>query len=418
MAYVIHFFTSDETSDIGVGLESASQNDNQLSDFYLVRGIKVFVGGNDHLPDSTYVIPIIEKWKISFLSYIKQWAHHFPKLNEVIGMVSKLKEEQYLGISFNETLDIFTKKKLLFDMKEKEQGVSSQVLFSDFLVEYGVVLENYRPHSYSYTSRIRFGPQERNKRVCRFCGKRMPETTFKNDSHTISKGVGNIHFFTNDECDKCNTYFGAGIEQEFINYISVFRTLASRFEGHRYYTTLTDAYKLEVDEDSNQIKFSIIDNSKVIIKPSDKQTDVFVDAGTINYHNVYRALVKYVIGMLPKEELQYFKETIKWINGEDNLNRLPFVKETIFPEPEAHPFINMFFRKNNSTDFPYLIADFHVNHLEFVYIIPGCELDESINENYIEDFLKMKNDTHLWHTLPMNSKQPIHRTLKVSYYYK
>ena len=45
------------------------------------------------------------------VTYIKQWAYHFPKLNEVFGMVSKLKEGQHLGVSFNQTLDIFTKKK-------------------------------------------------------------------------------------------------------------------------------------------------------------------------------------------------------------------------------------------------------------------------------------------------------------------
>jgi hypothetical protein len=39
----------------------------------------------------------------------------------------------------------------------------------------------------------------------------MPETTFKKDAHTISNSLGNIFFFTNDECDECNTNFGSGI---------------------------------------------------------------------------------------------------------------------------------------------------------------------------------------------------------------
>ena len=63
MAYVIHFFTSEETNEVGCGLESSKLSTAQLSDFELVRVMKKFVGNDEHLPDSIYVLPIIEQWK-------------------------------------------------------------------------------------------------------------------------------------------------------------------------------------------------------------------------------------------------------------------------------------------------------------------------------------------------------------------
>lgn len=419
MTYVIHFFTSEETNDVGCGLESSKLSTSQLSDFELVRVIKKFVGNDEHLPDSTYVLPIIEQWKQPFLATMEKWAVLCPKLNEVITLVSKLKEGRYLGVSFNEPIEYAKKKEILFKMQELERGIPAKQKFDEFMNQNGSWMQIYKPFCYVPNERIRFGVQERFMRVCRYCGKRMPETTFKKDAHTISKSLGNIQFITNDECDKCNKHFGAGIEQEFVNYISIYRTLAARYEGHPYFTTHTTSFRLAVDEDTNKIRFDILDKSKARIESSDKQIDIYADGGYINYHNVYRALVKFVIGMLPDEQLPFFKDTIKWINGKDNLSQLPIVKETIYPEPEQHPFINLFFRKNESNVYPYLVAEFHFNHLEFVYVVPGCQLDKfEIKDNILDDFLKLRKDNNRWRNLEMHRLQPTHMKLHASFYMK
>lgn len=418
MAYVINFFTSEETNEVGCGLESSKLSTSQLSDFELVRVLKTFVR-NENLPDSTYVLPIIEQWKKPFLSTMEKWAVLFPKLNEVISLVSKLEEGRYLGISFNEPIEFINKKEILFKMQELEQGIPAKQRFDEFLNQNESWMQIYKPFCYAPKERIRFGAQERAKRICRYCGKKMPETTFKKDAHTISDCLGNHFFFTNDECDECNTFFGAGIEQEFVNYISIYRTLAAQYEGHPYFTTHTSSFRLDVDEKTNKIRFDILDNSKARIESSEKQTDVYVDGGYINYHKVYRALVKFVIGMLPDKQLPFFKETIKWINGEVNFSQLPIVKETIYTEPVQHPYINMFFRKNESNNYPYLIAEFHVNHLEFVYVVPGCLLDKfEVKDKVLDEFLKLRKDNNRWRNLDMHRPQPAHMQLHASFYIK
>ncbi len=408
MAYVIHFFTSEETNDVGCGLESPNLSTSQLSDFELVRVLKTFVG-NEDLPDSTYMLPIIEQWKKPFIATMEKWAVLFPKLNEVISLVSKLNEGRYLGISFNEHIEYINKKEILFKMQELEKGIPAKQRFDEFLNQNELWMQFYKPFCYAPKERLRFGVQERNKRICRYCGKRMPETTFKKDAHTISNSLGNKFFFTNDECDECNIKFGAGIEQEFIRFVSVYRTLAAQYEGHPYFTTQTSTFKLGVDEKTNKICIEILDTSKASIKSSETNTILYVDGGFINFHNVYRALVKFVLGMLPDEQLAFFKDTIRWVNGELKISRLPIIKETIFQEPEPHPFINMFFRLNDSKKYPYLIAEFHVNHLEFVFAVPGCQLDDfDIRYNIIDDFLKLRKDSNKWRNLDMRRPQPVH----------
>ena len=419
MVYVIRFFTSDETIEQSFALESSKLTTEDLSKIRFVKNLKLLIGNDEYLPDSTYVLPVISSWKELVLIFLQEWTNFFPKLFVLIKLLSNLEEGKYLGISLNDSMEYLEKKRLLFEMQERENGIPAKKQYNIFLNKNGSLYEKYRPEAFSYDERIRFGTQDRTKRVRRYCGKKMPATTFKNASHTISKCLGNISFFTNDECDICNNKFGKTIETEFLKYVSIYRTLASQFEGHPYFTTINDTYKIEIDKETNKVVFQIIDKSKTVVNVSRHQTSIDADGGTINFHDVYRALVKFVVGMLPDKELPFFEETIKWVNGDENMRMLPVVKETIYKEPEPHPYVNLFFRITDSKDYPYLIADFHVNHLEFLYVIPGCKNDSiDIEENILDVILRLKNDKNEWRNLKMNCPQPQKMTLHASFYRK
>lgn len=419
MVYVIHFFTSDETENVEIALESLTLSSSQLSDLELVRALKWMVGKDEHLPDSTYALPIISQWKQNVLSFMKERYSQIPQLNGIISFINNIEEGKYLAISFNKSLDFLEKKRLLFEIKEREGGKPAQQQYDDFLRNNEKLFHIYQPYALSYKYRTRFGPNERGLRICRYCGRKMPDTTFKNVSHTISNSLGNINFITNDECDNCNSHFGLSIEREFLDYVSVYRSLAAKFEGHPYYITKTEAFRLGIDKETHQVNFKILDESKVKVVSSDNQVSYIVDGGYTNYHNVYRALVKFAIGMMPDDQLPYFKKTIRWVNGENNILRLPIIKQTVYNEPEPHPFMNMFFRKQHSNQYPYLVVDFHVNHLEFVYVIPGCQQDKKeFQENILDDFLKLRKDHNQWYDLHMNCPQPMHMNLKATYYLK
>jgi len=93
----------------------------------------------------------------------------------------------------------------------------------------GVTLHNLRKvysiHTFNGKASSRIGEPDKQKRVCRYCHKSMPETTFKEIAHTIPEALGNKSIITNDECDICNHFFGCGIEQDFISIFDLPRLL-------------------------------------------------------------------------------------------------------------------------------------------------------------------------------------------------
>lgn len=48
--------------------------------------------------------------------------------------------------------------------------------------------------------------------TCRFCGKSTPEVKFQNDAHAIPQLLGNRKLILVDECDACNSFFAAKLE--------------------------------------------------------------------------------------------------------------------------------------------------------------------------------------------------------------
>lgn len=67
---------------------------------------------------------------------------------------------------------------------------------------------------YELTSVKRFGESNESRKICRFCGKSIPDVSFKKTAHAISENIGNKFFISNEECDNCNDYFSK-IEEDF-----------------------------------------------------------------------------------------------------------------------------------------------------------------------------------------------------------
>lgn len=372
-----------------------------------------WVGNGDKTPEGIFVLQITKQKKEVFIKLIKEVSQKNPELQSVIALVSKMEEGKCLGVLLNCSIDAIETKKLMLEMKELESGTSTKEQLKDFLNKYSALFEHYRLLNYPYKKTVRFGEQKRELRICRYCGCSMSDkATFKTDAHTISNCLGNIAYFTNDECDRCNKKFGATIEQEFLKYISFSRVISSQFEGFKSHKIKTDSFELSVNPDTNDVEFKLIDYTKISIMKD--KTGLVLDAGSIDFSDVYRAMVKFVIGMLPTSELKHFKKTIDWIN-KDCAITLPNIKEAIHKEPVVHPFLNMYFRKKNEDPLPYLCADLHILHYEFIFMIPGCELDNQIlSSTIIDEFLKLYENDEKWNDIQLNDKQPTRLLLHIS----
>lgn len=413
VTYIVNFFTSEEDKGAYFALQSSKCSIEDIFKTKFVTKLNQLIGNGKNSPEGIFVLQISEKWKEVFIKFIKETSKTMPELQSVIALVSKLDEGKCLGVLLNCSIDVIETKKLMLEMQELESGTSTKEQLKNFLNKYSALFEHYRLLNYPYNKTVRFGEQKRELRTCRYCGCSMPDkATFKTDAHTISNSLGNIAYFTNDECDRCNKKFGATIEQEFLQYVSLSRVISGQFEGFKSHKIKTDSFNLSVNPDTNDVEFKLTDYTKASVKKD--KTGIFLEVDSIDFSDVYRAMVKFVIGMLPTSELKHFKKTIGWINKDLTIT-LPNIKEIIHKEPVVHPFLNMYFRKKNADSLPYLCADLHILHYEFVFMIPGCELDyQTLSSTIMDEFLKLYENDKKWNDIQLKDNQPTRLLLHIN----
>jgi HNH endonuclease len=64
----------------------------------------------------------------------------------------------------------------------------------------------------------------KKERVCRFCNKKHPEVTFRDDAHVIPESLGNRYLISDFECDFCNKQLGK-YDDQLCHFLGVSRTL-------------------------------------------------------------------------------------------------------------------------------------------------------------------------------------------------
>lgn len=249
-----------------------------------------------------------------------------------------------------------------------------------------ILFENYTVMAFDPERKVRLGEKEKNKRVCRFCDKTIKDgVSFIKEAHAIPEGFGNKFIFNNEECDQCNEKFGTTIEEEFLQFIDFFRVfyqikgkngeLEIPFKGAKVKNTDSGIEikvfqeQIELDENNNLKSF----NFEILHK--------------ISLMNLYRALVKFALAVMPLKELSNFKETIKWLNGTESIINLPKIAISINTGLNvAHPNILLCIRKDiNNKKIPYALVELKSKGLAFVFSIPTFKDLEIETEKSFED---------------------------------
>ena len=132
----------------------------------------------------------------------------------------------------------------------------------------------------------------------------------------------------------------------------------------------------------------------------------------ITIQNIYKALSKYALGVIDRAQIANFRDTIEWINGEKNIDKLPkiaiFTSYYLF---STHPQLMVYLRKTKDNKLPYAVAELRFTYLTFVYIIPNSNKDtidgtQDDNFNYFWNFFKHYSLLPNWHFYKMNNNTP------------
>lgn len=161
---------------------------------------------------------------------------------------------------------------------------------------------------------------------CRFCGKSYPDVTFKNVSHAIPECMGNKQIICKEECDNCNKFFSEKLENHLDKITMCYRSI-NFIKGK----SKIPSYKVKNDE--AQRLDAQLENNKLYYKIRSKEDNGFASLDIINKtlcaelelqphvpSMAYKALVKMALSVMPKDELENFKFSTKWLFSQENKN--------------------------------------------------------------------------------------------------
>jgi len=273
--------------------------------------------------------------------------------------------------------------------KAMEKSVAQQkVLFSDLFNKYKITA--YSPHKKHV-----YGNKDKNKRVCKYCGKTVEHgATFREEAHAIPESLGNKTIISADECDTCNDYFSRTIDVDIFEYLKLFRVLYGQ-KGKTGIPKLKFKNGTTITHNGKQAiimqRMSGDDENIVFSEDSFKIPLEFINK--VNFMNIYRSLVKYVLAVIPNDEISNFSKTIEWIRDIKNngdLLDLPAVAMKIDDRNyNDQPKMVIYKRTDNDVSLPYMYAELRITNFIFVYIIPFSSKD-SVN------FCEEKNFDHFW----------------------
>lgn len=260
----------------------------------------------------------------------------------------------------------------------------------------------YNKFGYNNKSSIYIGESKKEDRVCRFCGRKYPNVTFKHKAHAISESIGNKQFINREECDECNDKLSIAIEQDFYNYHAMLLHILC-IKGKRGSRKIKTK---DVIFDNDNGVFTINIRSKEIflqkyatIELGNSSLDLSFDLLSTPFvpQNIYKCLCKYVIGMLQPQFMQYFRGTIDWIVRGLFPVSLPPVLVYTLKYSLDHPQIAYFIQNKYNDNYPFAIGCLEFANIGYFFLIPFYDMydiqkiESTIYKKFKDAFRKLFN---------------------------
>lgn len=289
-------------------------------------------------------------------------------------------------------------------------------IHTNFLATEGLALTRYRSLYFGYEDEVvRIGEPDKRKRVCRYCGRKMPEVTFKKDAHAIPDALGNKQLICNEECDKCNHRLST-IEENLTSHMEYnrVRCLIPNKDGK---IPEIEGRDFVARRNADGIPQIIVDGRKTTLRKNpDGSLSLRINGAKPIYDNdIYKTLVKCVIGLLPTEELPHFKNTIKWINGVLFGDSYPSIYKAYIKDANTQPKCKIFLNQKQIPYSPYCTALLYTCDMVYLFVVPFVTIDAG-RFKYDRNLIQHWNDftrffPKEWTKWDLSSTEP-----KTSYY--
>jgi hypothetical protein len=307
----------------------------------------------------------------SITDFVEIFKKAHPPINSLTAYFRKLKQNENFFFLPNIEFDQAENLKLFNYLRAISEGKSFEEFNNQTEDLFQALLTKYAVRSVG-DKRLSIGEQDKTKRLCRFCDNKSENLAFNNKAHAISESLGNKTLVLFDECDICNKRISETIEPDIVQYLSLYRTIfdvkgkggSKKFQGRNFDLKNEGSVVISIYGEENE-------------KNTDTKYNLRLETSQpISLQNIYRSLCKYFISVIDKKYLPDFRETVKWINGERQIERLPKIGEmTSYHAFSYQPKLVTYIRKTEDRNLPYAVGEFYFTCKIFTFILPLSSRD-------------------------------------------
>jgi hypothetical protein len=224
---------------------------------------------------------------------------------------------------------------------------------------------------------------KRDTTHCRFCKRSREETTFKENTHLLSKLLGNYNYYSHDECDTCNKLFGKR-ENDLSRFLGTTRTfdhlvnerIAPGFESSSGQVGLKkigpEVFYVYKKRDGEDFKVDI----------NGGQAEINLDSQVYTPENVYLSLLKMALGILPEKNIPDYELAFKILQNPEIYPRTQHLRKACITEIGmiiARPYAQLYRRRQdlNMPELPQMLFCLSVGRFMFQIIVPGHRADDA-----------------------------------------
>lgn len=324
--------------------------------------------------------------------YTTKYKSVLPQIQQLTGKFKKLNEGEWFFLL--PPIEFTTKQKYELE-KELNQlnKLNSDISEEQIQQLFGCIMGNYEFVTFNLDKdkKIKIGENKKNNRVCRFCGSKSPDVSFRKEAHAISEALGNKKLILNEECDSCNEFFDANIERDFIYYHDLARTMFGVKNKENNTPKLKGKNFDFFNDDSGGMSIAIVANDENhAADDGPPKSIVFKTGNTIKIQNIYKALCKFALSVIDSKHINNFNNTIKWLKNDIEASSLPKIAVlNSYSFFTKRPEIILYVRNNDNEKLPYLVGEFRFTFYLYIFIVPFCNNDknEFISEDEYDVFL-------------------------------
>ena len=178
----------------------------------------------------------------------------------------------------------------------------------------------------------------RAKRVCRFCGRRNPDTKFNNRPHIIPELLGNRYLISDFECDECNELFSPW-ENDLAHFLGAVRAV-HQVRGKKLpgFTSLHEKVKVR-NKDFYGVKDAItisrdgVDNDNFQFDSTTGTLKIRYTKQPYTRLKVYKALLKIALSVMPERYVDDYERLFSLLQRDDEDKLARFAKVGISKVP-------------------------------------------------------------------------------------